>query len=314
MDQAASVFPVEGSAVYISFVPSLTARPVTFPKTSPEFAILIAQSFVTSDKAVTAPKCYNLRVVEDSMAALFLSKILKLSKPLPKDAGPLGLSLRGFHDTYFQEKEGVADNSKVSVDEFREQLGKLIKLVEDYVVQEEGYTREELAEIMGLSLPEIEQTFMTKYKVEADRFKLRQRALHVFTEARRVGDFYALLESASKNDSVGEDVLTQLGDLMNQTQDSCRDVYECSCPELDDLCAIARKAGSYGSRLTGAGWGGCCVHLVPKDKVEAIKQGWIDGYYKKHWPDITPEKLDEAIVVSQPGSGSAVYKVVDGVA
>jgi galactokinase len=94
---------------------------------------------------------------------------------------------------------------------------------------------------------------------------------------------------------------------MNATQDSCRDVYECSCPELDELCTIARKAGSYGSRLTGAGWGGCSVHLVPADKVESVKEAWEKEYYSKR--DLTDEQKDGAVVVSRPGSGSAVFVV-----
>jgi galactokinase len=48
---------------------------------------------------------------------------------------------------------------------------------------------------------------------------------------------------------------------------------------------------------------------VPTDKVEAVKQKWIQEYYKKRFPEITEEKLDEAIVVSKPGSGSSVFDV-----
>lgn len=48
---------------------------------------------------------------------------------------------------------------------------------------------------------------------------------------------------------------------------------------------------------------------MPEDKVDQVKQKWIDEYYKKKFPDISSEKLDEAIVVSKPGSGSCVFEV-----
>ena len=75
------------------------------------------------------------------------------------------------------------------------------------------------------------------------------------------------------------------------------------------LCEIARLAGSYGSRLTGAGWGGCSVHLVPEDKVHAVKEAWRKEYYEKKFPGITSEEVESAIVVSKPGSGAAFLRV-----
>ena len=101
MDQAASVFSLRGSALYVSFKPSLNYTNIEFPKTDPELVFVTAQSFVAADKHVTAPVCYNLRVVECTLAAVFLAKAFGLKKDLPTDSSPLGVSLRGFHDTYF---------------------------------------------------------------------------------------------------------------------------------------------------------------------------------------------------------------------
>ncbi|KAJ9649539.1 galactokinase [Coniosporium apollinis] len=314
MDQSASVFGMPGQAVYVSFKPHLSAREIAFPETDPELKFVVAQSFVAADKHVTAPVCYNLRVVECSLAAVFLAKVFGLKRELPKDSAPLGVSLRGFQDTFFEEKEGVKDNTQISVDEHEKQLEQLVQLTEDYLAQEEGYTREEICDLLGISVDELNQRFTSRFPVRAERFKLRQRALHVFKEAIRVGKFMKLLENPPTTSSGKTDtkkLCEELGALMNETQDSCRDVYECSCPELDELCQLARSAGAYGSRLTGAGWGGCCVHLVSKDKVEAVKKAWEEKYYKKRFPDITPEKLAEAVLVSEPGSGSMVFKITD---
>ncbi|PVH78365.1 Galactokinase [Cadophora sp. DSE1049] len=307
MDQSASVFSLRGSALFVSFVPSLTARPVYFPKTNPELSFVIAQSFVQSDKQVTGPVCYNLRVVECSLAAAYLHAILNKTKtPLPSDSGPLGISLHGLQSTYFS-------NSTLSNED---QLTELIALTKSTLTKEEGYTREEIAEVISLSVPELNERFTSTFPVRAEKFKLRQRALHVFTESLRVLKFLSILEHpststpSSQNSNPNTSAFNQqLGDLMNATQDSCRDVYECSCPEIDQLCAIARKAGSYGSRLTGAGWGGCSVHLVPADKVDAVREAWEREYYSKM--KLTEEQKDAAVVVSRPGSGSAVF-VVEG--
>lgn len=304
MDQSASVFSLRGSALYVSFVPSLTARPVRFPKTQPELSFVISQSFVAADKQVTGPVCYNLRVVECSLAAAYLhASLSKTSLPLPPDSGPLGISLRGFQNAYF----GVT-----SPKTFEEQLSGLVELTKSTLTKEEGYTREEIAKVLDISKSELEERYESRFPVRAERFKLRQRALHVFSEALRVQEFIRLLEHpdsflAHDTDGSTETYNRKLGALMNQTQDSCRDLYECSCPELDELCTIARKSGAYGSRLTGAGWGGCSVHLVPANKVEAVKAAWEAQYYSKR--ELSAEQRAKAVVVSKPGSGSAVYEV-----
>ncbi|KAF2133128.1 galactokinase [Dothidotthia symphoricarpi CBS 119687] len=306
MDQAASVFSLRGSALYVSFKPSLDYTTIEFPDTDPELTFVTAQTFVAADKHVSAPVCYNLRVVECTLAAVFLAKAFGL-KDLPTDSSPLGVSLRGFHDTYFEEKEGVPDNTKTSVTDFETQLQKLIQHTGDYLPNEEGYSREEICGLLGVSEDDLNKRYMSKFPVRAEKFMLRQRALHVFSEALRVIHFRSLL--ASPPETKDRAYLQSLGDLMNETQTSCRDIYDCSCPELDELCTLARAAGSCGSRLTGAGWGGCSVHLVPKDKVEAVKKAWEEKYYRKHFPDITEEKLAQAVVVSKPGSGSMIFKV-----
>lgn len=305
MDQSASVFAMKDSALLVSFKPSLNADLVSFPTEGPELVFVVAQSLVTADKHTTGPIHYNLRVVECTLAALFLAKIFRLKRPLPEDASPLGVSLRGFHDIHYEDNEGVPDNTKISSTEFQAQLERLVQLTEDYITQEEGYTREQLSMILRVPIEELEQKYMTKFPIRAEHFKLRQRALHVFGEALRVQKFKNVLDS--KEDPAK--VPAQLGELLQEVQKSCREVYECSCLELDELCSIALSAGAYGGRLTGAGWGGCSVHLVPKDKVEKVKAAWVEKYYKKKFPDITDEKLEEAIVVSKPGRGSLVWEV-----
>jgi galactokinase len=75
------------------------------------------------------------------------------------------------------------------------------------------------------------------------------------------------------------DKLILLGKLMNESQASCRDPHECSCPQIDEITELARKNGAYGSRLTGAGWGGCTVSLVDAHHSDAFIRLMIEQHY-----------------------------------
>ncbi|MCJ1360991.1 galactokinase [Acarospora aff. strigata] len=314
MDQAASVFSIRGTALSVSFFPTLEAKTIGFPQTDPGLTFVIAQSFVAADKHVTAPECYNLRVVECTLAAAVLAKLTECT--LQEDSGPLGISLRGFQDAYTKKLNVPLDEDHgANPSTFTELSDSMImcelQLMTDLIhrnLDEEGYTREHIASILETSTTELEERYMSKFPVRAEKFKLKQRAQHVFEEALRVLQFRTLLKARDS-----ETLLTDLGNLMNETQESCRTLYECSCPELDELCNIARHYGAYGSRLTGAGWGGCTVHLVPKDKVDGLKEAWKKEYYSLKFADLTEEqlndKLNEAIVVSAPGSGAMLYDI-----
>jgi galactokinase len=300
MDQAASVLSTRGNALSVSFSPELHAEPIAFPETDPPITFMIAQSFVAADKHVTGPVCYNLRVVECTLAAVFMAAHLRLK--LPDDSAPLGQSLHGLQDVYFSS--GQISAAEPSLNEI-DKLTKMVQLVETVLIDETGYTREAIAEALNISVSELEQRYMTKFPIRASKFLLRQRALHVFSEAMRVLHFKSVLQKQTL-DRKDEDIFKELGSLMNQTQYSCREIYDCSCPEIDELCSIARAAGAYGSRLTGAGWGGCTVHLVPQDRVDTIRKAWETQYYRTKFPDLTDAKLAEAVVVSEPEQGSVM--------
>lgn len=99
---------------------------------------------------------------------------------------------------------------------------------------------------------------------------IRRRARHVVSENQRV---LASVSSLLKGD------LPQFGTLMNASHDSLRDNYEVTGFELDTLVEEAWKVpGVLGSRMTGAGFGGCTVSLV---NGEAINE-FIDTVGKKY--------------------------------
>src|SRR3954447_3773170 len=87
---------------------------------------------------------------------------------------------------------------------------------------------------------------------------LRERARHVITENRRV--------LAARNADAAA-----FGALMMQSHASLRDDYAVSLPAMDALvAALQQEPGVFGARLTGAGFGGCCVALVREGTAAAI--------------------------------------------
>lgn len=67
---------------------------------------------------------------------------------------------------------------------------------------------------------------------------------------------------------------------MNLSHLSSRHNYDTSCEHLNELTQLARESGAYGSRLTGAGWGGCCVSLIKKDMLSSFIEK-MKGYYTR---------------------------------
>ena len=62
---------------------------------------------------------------------------------------------------------------------------------------------------------------------------------------------------------------------MTQSHISLRDDYEVSSEALDRLVSTAISQGAYGARLTGAGFGGCIVALLPEDSADEIIEATI---------------------------------------
>jgi galactokinase len=120
---------------------------------------------------------------------------------------------------------------------------------------------------------------------------VRRRCRHVVTEDARV---MASAEALRAGD------LVRFGRLMNESHDSLRDDYEVSGPELDLLVQMARGVkGVLGSRLTGAGFGGCTVTLSRPEAVAPLRAAVLARYEKE-------TGLAPRIWVSEAAAGAAV--------
>lgn len=109
-----------------------------------------------------------------------------------------------------------------------------------------------------------------KVKGSIDDEVIRRRVEHVITEDDRV---LQATKSLQEND------LATFGELMKQSHESLRDLYEVTGTELDTLFEEAAKIdGCIGTRMTGAGFGGCNVSLVKEEAVASFKQQVAENY------------------------------------
>ena len=110
------------------------------------------------------------------------------------------------------------------------------------------------------SLGELKEVDFEKYSYLIKDGNRRKRAKHAIYENQRT---IRAAEALAKND------IRTLGRLMNESHISLRDDYEVTGVELDTLVNLAwDQAGVIGSRMTGAGFGGCTVSLVKDDNID----------------------------------------------
>jgi galactokinase len=119
---------------------------------------------------------------------------------------------------------------------------------------------------------------------------LLRRARHVVSEVLRVDAFVAALRA---------DDWAALGPLMDASHASLRDDYEVSCEELDVTVATAHEAGALGARMTGGGFGGSAIALVPLERVTAVQSAVATAFVARGWG--RPE-----FFVAEPGAGARV--------
>jgi galactokinase len=96
-----------------------------------------------------------------------------------------------------------------------------------------------------------------------------RRARHVVSENARVLEAVELLRAGR---------LDRLGPLLAASHASLRDDYEVSSPELDTAVEAAVAAGAVGARMTGAGFGGSAIALVPRDLAGPVEDRVGDAF------------------------------------
>jgi galactokinase len=99
--------------------------------------------------------------------------------------------------------------------------------------------------------------------------RTRKHCLHVVEENERVIE---VTEALQRND------MESVGKILAKSHESLRDLYEATCPELDWLVKRAGEIeGVHGSRMVGAGFGGCTISVMDEDVVDAYLEN-IEAY------------------------------------
>eukprot|EP00798_Chlamydomonas_sp_ICE-L_P022440 gene22440-29553_t len=231
MDQAISMMAMMGVAMLVDFNP-VRATDVVLPAGC---TFVLANSMATSEKAAGAHKRFNMRVVECRLAAAMLAVALGATKEK-------AVEIKTLKDVepFVTEKFGAGNVLAHAANAVREHLHSGL------------YTHEEIETSLGASLEKIFADSAMALKVvsyakEVGGFKLHDRAQHVYEEAGRVHTFKGVCDSESETP---ESKLALVGALMEASHASCDKLYECSCPELNQLVVAAKAAGALGARLT----------------------------------------------------------------
>lgn len=107
-----------------------------------------------------------------------------------------------------------------------------------------------------------------------------RRARHVLSENQRVIDCVAALRNSD---------YPEAGRIFTASHASMRDDFEITTERIDLIACTAVRAGALGARMTGGGFGGCVIALVPLDHIEkvgdAVRHAAIDAGFER--PTVT---------------------------
>ncbi|ALE05091.1 galactokinase [Arthrobacter sp. ERGS1:01] len=96
-----------------------------------------------------------------------------------------------------------------------------------------------------------------------------RRVRHIVTEDQRVLDTVAVL---------GSEGPAAIGELLTASHASMRDDFEISCPELDLAVDTALANGALGARMTGGGFGGSAIALIPAAAETAVRDAVMAAF------------------------------------
>jgi galactokinase len=129
--------------------------------------------------------------------------------------------------------------------------------------------------------------------------KIRVRGLHHLGEVQRVALATETLDSLNRDDA--SLAMQKIGNLLDQSHASLRDLYEVSIPEVEELIAIIREDSHVlGARLMGGGFGGNVLALTTREHTNSLIEHVQHQYYDPRQRDGVREG---SVMISTPGRG-----------
>jgi len=110
---------------------------------------------------------------------------------------------------------------------------------------------------------------------------LQRLARHVLSDRRRALQAVDLLEAGDQ---------AAIGPLLTASHRSLRDDYQFSWPQADEAVEAAVEAGAAGARMTGGGFAGCVIALVPADRADQVRGAVTERFTSRRWSP--PRYLD----------------------
>ena len=145
---------------------------------------------------------------------------------------------------------------------------------------------ERAAELLGVrQLRDIDPADLRAVLEKLGDDELRRRVRHVVTENERVAGTVRLLRSAAVGD---------IGELLTGSHRSLQHDYQVSCDELDQAVESALGAGALGARMTGGGFGGSVIALLPESSVDAASKAVRDDFAARGYTAPVPRIVSPA--------------------
>lgn len=286
MDQAAILLAEKDHALRIDFFP-LRIQNLKLPQ---GYEVLVTKSMIAAPKTASARLMYNQRPMECRLAHGMLKKAL--SGHWDEE---IASSRLGELSALWKRREG--------------EIQGLIRFGLA-LFGEENWTLAQIADFLELEPTQVSAEYLqltdgSVFEEPPGGFALLPRFRHVISEGERVELAQQALEA---KDAIA------FGKLMDASHASCRDDYLISTPELEELVRLAKEGGAIGARLTGAGFGGCTVSLVPEEAVtrcqETIIKGYYQGFLKEKHPELYAQlgQVEEYCFISRPEVGAGLVE------